>query len=132
MRRRLNKGKIGMRGERFGACEMMIGWKEGDHRLRIHLLEARESIGDSWRRPVVVGLNEQARRKDVLYLIGVIMLMRPRKDQECLGPRYYPGNTAPGLLQKRFAADQSAELLWPVVAGDFPCQGKESLSIPTR
>ena len=131
MRLRLSKGKIDMCDERFVVCEMMVGWKKGDQSLRVHLPEARHGIGNGWSGPMIVWLDEQARRRDLRYLIGVITLMSPRQYQECLGPWYYPGYPAAGLLQERFAAGQSAELLGPVIACDSPGQGKESLAIPT-
>ena len=49
-----------MRDKRFVVCEMMVGWEEGDQPLWIHLPEAHQGIGNGWRAPVIVRLDEQA------------------------------------------------------------------------
>jgi hypothetical protein len=78
---------------------MMVAWKKGDQPSRIHSTEARQGISNGRRGPVIARLDEQVRRRDLLHLIGVIMLMSPRQDQERLLAGYYPGYPPLGLLQ---------------------------------
>ena len=88
-------------------------------------------MDDGGRSSVIVRLDEQARGGHSCNLSGVIPLMRSCHDQECPMLQYHPANPAPCLLQERFAAGQSAELLGSVVARDSSSQGKESLAITT-
>jgi hypothetical protein len=80
---------------------------------------------------VIVWLDEEARRRHSRNLTGIITLVRSRHEQKCLLPEYDPADPSPGLLQERFAAGQSTELLGSVVAGDPSGQRKESLAVPT-
>ena len=132
MRFRLSKGKIDMLYERFVIREMMVDRKESDKPLRVQLQDAHQAIGDGRPGPLIVRLDEQARRRNSRNLMAVITLVRPRHDQERLWSRYRLTYAALGLLQECFAPTQSAELLWPVVACDATGQGKEPLAIPTR
>src|SRR5580700_2014558 len=99
MRLRLSEGKVGMGNERVVVCEMMVGRKKGDQPPRVHSTEARQGISNGRRGPLITGLDEQVRRRDLVYLIGVIMLMSSRQDEERLLAGNYPGYPPPGRLQ---------------------------------
>ena len=58
MRLRLSKSKIDVRDECFIIYKMMVGWKESDKPVRIHLPQVRQAIDDGRRSSMIVRLDE--------------------------------------------------------------------------
>src|SRR5579859_2996370 len=118
-----------MSEEGFVVREVMVGRKEAHRGFWIERSQAHQAINDRGRGAPVTGLDQQGKGALRSYLPGVKTLVLPGDDQQSLLRLDYPTDSALRAIEKRFAAQDGAELFGPLVTGDLSRQGQEALAV---